>query len=158
MEENNVGDGQLGAALEFEKNYRKRLQKEMNVALGMDFVTNLASMLARSRGARYSINTNNTAAVNKKIADSEQRILEAQRDYYGRLAALAFRDMLNGSKGDACADVASAGREPQRRALFSSPVSLLDGRAVPRRPQMMKIKPFTPAKLLPGKYNYEKHK
>ena len=158
MEENNVGDGQLGAALEFEKNYRKRLQKEMNVALGMDFVTNLASMLARSRGARYSINTNNTAAENKKIADSEQRILEAQRDYYGRLAALAFRDMLNGNKGNACADGASAGREPQRRALFSSPVSLLDARKVLRRPQMMKIKPFTPAKLLPGKYNYEKHK
>lgn len=158
MEENNVGDGQLGAALEFEKDYRKRLEVERNVALGMDFVTNLASMLARSRGARYSINTNNTAAVNKKIADSEQRILEAQRDYYGRLAALAFRDMLKGNKNDVSVDGVTAGGEQQRRTLFQAPVSLLDARKVPRRPQMMKIKPFTPAKLLPGKYNYEKHK
>ena len=80
--------------------------------------------------------------------------------YTGRFLkqALAFRDILNGSKGDACADGASAGREPQRRALFSSPVSLLDGRAVPHRPQMIGIRPFAPARPLPGKYNYEKHK
>ena len=146
----------LRAAIDLEKRNLKRLNTQRNVALGVDVASNLASMLARSRGARYSLSTNNTAAVNRKISESEQRMLDAQRDYNGRLAALAFRSLLNNENKVApvasYANTPSAGRVTQRKQLFPEPIRLIRPK-LPIRPQMIEIQPFTPVKSKYLKYN-----
>ena len=81
--EANYGNDELKAALDFEKRYRKRLDIGKSVALGIDLAANLLSTLARSRGASVTLNTNNAAALDNKIAESEQKLLQAQRDYFG---------------------------------------------------------------------------
>ncbi len=149
--EANYGNDELKAALDFEKRYRKRLDIGKSVALGIDLAANLLSTLARSRGASVTLNTNNAAALDNKIAESEQKLLQAQRDYNGRIAALAFRSMLNDCKGNTSAAGAPVRGELQRKPLSSSSLPLLGGRVKPRRPQIIEIKPLTPVKPLQGR-------
>ena len=78
----------LSAAVDFESDYRKKLQRKRNAALVTDIATNLLSLFSRAHGGRVPVTTNATAAVNSKIAESEQRMLAAMHDYSGRKAAL----------------------------------------------------------------------
>ncbi len=88
----------LSAAVDFESDYRKKLQRKRNAALVTDIATNLLSLFSRAHGGRVPVTTNGTAAVNSKIAESEQRMLAAMHDYSGRKAALSFKELFDGVK------------------------------------------------------------
>lgn len=139
---------ELRSAVDFEKSIRKRNEIAKNVALGIDFAANLASALARSHGARHSINTNFAGAANDRIAHSEQRMIDAMRDYNGRRAALAFKSLLNKNESGKQSDNAAANANQVDKRLFHKPVSLMDGN-VKRRPQMIEIKQLRTVRHLP---------
>ena len=142
MEKANENE-ELKAAVDFEKSIRRKNEMERNIALGLDFTTTLASALARSRGARHSLDTNFTGAVNKKIAYNEQKMIDAMRDYNGRRAALAFKSLLDKKENGTQQNGQEAGMKGEYRPLFNKPLSLMDGK-VNRRPQMVDIKPLKP--------------
>lgn len=153
----------LKTAVDFEKNYLKKLSTERNIALGVDSLSNLASVLARSRGARYSISTNNAAAVNRKISESEQRLLDAQRDYNGRMAAIAFQSLMNSKIEEPVAPTSKDSKakvnnvsQSQYKPLFSQLIQLKPQK-VPRRPQLIELKPYAPVRPLPMRITMKKN-
>lgn len=130
---------ELRSAVDFEKSIQKRNETDKNVALGIDFTASLASALARSHGARHSINTNFAGAANDRISHSEQRMIDAMRDYNGRRAALAFKSLLNKKENGTQSNNTAANADKAQKRLFNKPISLMDGN-VKRRPQMIEIK------------------
>lgn len=81
----------MSSSVEFEKNNLRRLYRERNIALMTDFASALFSMISRNRGGRHSIVTDNTRNVNNRIAAVQNRLLQLQRDYNGKMAYNAFK-------------------------------------------------------------------
>ena len=141
----------LSADVDFEGEHRKRLQRERNVALATDIATNLSSMLSRARGGRIPVTTNSTAAVNRKIAESEQRMVDAMRDYSGRKAALSFKELFEG-RGDGMSQTGAPARNDKPISIKRNSlqpgmklVTLTPG-LVQKRIKLIDIKPFDKAK------------
>lgn len=90
---------ELRSVTDVENDNLKKVLRERNVALIVDFASNLASVLSRSRGGRYPVITNNAERANERLIRAQERISSALRDYSGRKAALAFKELLD--KGSA---------------------------------------------------------
>ena len=141
----------LSAAVDFESDYRKKLQRKRNAALVTDIATNLLSLFSRAHGGRVPVTTNGTAAVNSKIAESEQRMVDAMRDYSGRKAALSFKELFEG-RGDGMSQTGAPARNDKPISIKRNSlqpgmklVTLTPG-LLQKKIKLIDIKPFDKAK------------
>lgn len=97
MEANSyISDGMLDE-VNLEKKNLARVEHRRNIALLTDFVSNLATIISSNRGGRYNVITNNTATENARLDEARRRLSDAQRDYNGRMAMMAFKNIYNAS-------------------------------------------------------------
>ncbi len=136
----------LYALADLEKENLKRVNRQRNSALMVDFATNLLNMLARRKGARYSVSTNYAGAANTKLSEAQERLLSAQRDYNARRAMLAFKDLLKGNfentEQGAMPKAAPMSYVPKKSSLLSKPVQLQPGLYKPQKPQLVDLSEY----------------
>lgn len=88
----------LKALVDFERSNLRNAQRERNKALAFDFATNLISFISRGKGARFSVSTGTAGKANSRLAEAHERLSQAQRDYNGTRALMAFKNIIK--KGD----------------------------------------------------------
>lgn len=84
--------------MDFLHNKLKKRKREHSNALMIDFATNLMSMVSKGKGGRYSLATNNANVTKERYNEVQRSLLQAQRDYNGRMASATFKDMLQKDK------------------------------------------------------------
>lgn len=62
-----------------------------NTMLLTDLATNLAAIIARNRGARYTVATNLSAKTPPYVTQAKQRLRAVQNDYNGKIANFYLR-------------------------------------------------------------------
>lgn len=116
-------DDGLKASLEAARSNYNGARRERNVALLTDFASMLASAMARSRGARYSVSTNNSKVANERMKEAYKRLSQAQRDYKGRIAMVALKK--RGTEGNT--DNVTATRTLGEGSMLHRPLMLKPG-------------------------------
>lgn len=116
-------DDGLKASLEAARSNYNGARRERNVALLTDFASMLASAMARSRGARYSVATNNSKVANERMKEAYKRLSQSQRDYKGRIAMVALKK--RGTEGNT--DNVTATRTLGEGSMLHRPLMLKPG-------------------------------
>ena len=142
---NNIAANDLEALVGLEKENVKRKQRQHNAALMVDFATNLLTMLSR-----------NANTSNARLAEAQERLLNAQRDYNGRRAMLTFKDMLGRSNANSGGN-GNYIKVPKRAisggsSLLSRPITLQAGLQKPRKPRLLDLSGYNKK----NKYNNKK--
>lgn len=88
----------LGAVVDIEKSNLRNVQRERNMALALDFASNLVSFISRGKGVRFPVSTEIAGKVNYKLVEAQERLSQAQRDYNGHRALIAFKNMMENCK------------------------------------------------------------
>lgn len=153
---NNIAANDLEALVGLEKENVKRKQRQHNAALMVDFATNLLTMLSRNKGGRNSVATNYANTSNARLAEAQERLLNAQRDYNGRRAMLTFKDMLGRSNANSGGN-GNYIKVPKRAipdgsSLLSRPITLQAGLQKPRKPRLLDLSGYNKK----NKYNNKK--
>lgn len=84
-----------------ERDNLKRVKRMQNVALLTDLATNLAAIIARSKGARYTTATNLSSRMSPYIMQAKERLRAAQNDYNGKIANFYLRGIGDGGNNTA---------------------------------------------------------
>lgn len=87
----------LAAMVDFEKQREKSARRRHSAMLVADSLTNLASMYARSKGARYAMGTNMATVQSKNLLMARENRAAAQRNYNALMAELTFRNIIDSS-------------------------------------------------------------
>ena len=90
----------LASMVDFEKNREKTEQRRHSAMLVADSLTNLASMYARSKGARYAMGTNMAAPQTKRLLAARENSANAQRNYNALMAEQAFKNIIDAGKSE----------------------------------------------------------
>ena len=84
----------LAAMVDFEKQREKSARRRHSAMLVADSLTNLASMYARSKGARYAMGTNMATTESNRLLGARENRATAQRNYNALMAELAFKNII----------------------------------------------------------------
>ena len=88
----------LASIAELAKNREKDAQRRHSAMLVADSLTNLASMYARSKGARYAMGTNLATPQSRRLYEARENSAAAHHNYNAIMAELAFNNIIDGSK------------------------------------------------------------
>ena len=88
----------LASMVELEKRREKSAQRRHSAMLVADSLTNLASMYARSKGARYPMATNLATPQSTRLYEARENTTKAKRNYSALMAELAFKNIIESSR------------------------------------------------------------
>lgn len=122
-------------------NNLKKKKQEHNIALMMDFATNLMSMLSKGKGGHYSFATNNANITKERYNEMQRSMLQAQRDYNGNMASAIFKDILqnNNNVNGLKQNHIISGFNSSSKSILLKPVTLKPGLTKSQKPQLMSL-------------------
>lgn len=102
--------GRLDKAKEDEETRFKEARRQRNVAAFVDFATNLLSLAAYKKGARYRIGTSHLSTAQPQYLKAKENYNRAMNDYKGKIAEINLLKSLK--KGRNAVSTASAHARP----------------------------------------------
>lgn len=98
--------GRLDKARDAEEKRFNEAKRQRNVAAFVDFASNLLSLAAYKKGARYSIGTSHLSKQQPLYLQAKAGYDKAMNDYNGKIAELNLFKVTKQSKGNANANAA----------------------------------------------------